>query len=157
MDAERYRHYAERIPLFNGLKPDEVRDVLKLGAFLDFGGGRVIFHEGQMGSNLFVVLNGTVDIFVQKELIAKCRAGDAFGEMSVLNHEPHKGTAVARTDVKLFTLNEEQLNQLLSQKVAIRFLLNVIHILSGHVESSNVRNLHFRRQIEQLEAHAKAT
>lgn len=157
MSVEKYRHYADRIKLFNGLKPEEVREILKLGEFLDFGAGRIIFHEGQMGRNLFVVMSGTVDIHVQRELIAKCRTGDAFGEMSVLNHEPHKGTAVARTDVKLFTLDEEHLNQVLNQKVAVRFLLNIIHILSGYVEQSNVRNLHLRRQIEHLEAGAKTS
>lgn len=133
----KYLHYAKKIKIFNGLSPKEVSDILHEGHTLEFFAGQSVFHKGQLGGNLFVVLNGTVDIENEGMIIAKCRPGDAFGEMSVLNHRPHCASANAYTDVKLFTLDEDQINRLLEKKGAVRLLLNVIHMMSSHLEKAN--------------------
>lgn len=136
-DFEKYRRYAKRIPLFNGLSPEEIGDIVRRGQMLYIAQGKTIFHKGQRGNTLFVVFGGAVDIYNEDRLIAKCRIGDAFGEMSVLDHRPHTATAVAATEVKLFTLDEAQINDILHQRVAVRFLLNIIHLLSNHLAHTN--------------------
>ena len=57
--------------------------------------------------------------------------------MSVLNHRPRTATAAAETDVKLFTLDESQVNEILEKRVAVRLLLNVVHVLSERLEEAN--------------------
>ncbi len=136
-DLRKYEVYADKIKLFSGLTPEEVSHILHLGSKLEFRAGDSIFHKGQLGSNLFIVLHGTVNITLDRLVIGKCRPGDAFGEMSVLNHRPHSASADAATDVKLFTLNERQINEVLEKHVAVRVLLNVIHTLSSHLENAN--------------------
>lgn len=152
---EKYEQYAKRIPLFKGLEAEEVGQIIKQGRTLEFRKGVTIFHEGQLGSNLFVVLRGEVSIHVHQDVIAKCAVGDAFGEMSVLNHRPHSGSAVAESDVKCFVLDEQHLNELLEQHVAVRLLLNVIHILSSYLERSNLKNHQLRMQAKQLNFNKK--
>jgi CRP-like cAMP-binding protein len=149
---EKYRHYASKIKLFNGLTPEEVSDILHQGQVLEFPQNHTIFHEGQLGNNLFIVLSGTVAIKIRQDLIAKCHPGDAFGEMSVLNHKPHSGTAVAETQSKCFILDEEHLNALLEKRVSVRLLLNVIHVLSGYLEKANHKVFEYRRQIKDAGA-----
>ena len=139
-NLRKYEVYAEKIKLFNGLTPEEVSDVLHHGSKLEFRAGDSIFHKGQLGSNLFIVLNGTVNITIDRQVIGKCRPGDAFGEMSVLNHRPHCASADAATNVKLFTLDERQINEVLEKRVAVRLLLNIIHVLSSHLENANLLN-----------------
>ena len=136
---EKYKSYAKRIPLFNGLTPEEISDIMHRGEILYVPQGRTIFHKGQSGSNLFVVLRGSVDIFNDDRRIAQCRVGDAFGEMSVLDHRTRSASAMAATEVKLFTLDEKEINEILHQRVAVRFLLNVIHLLSDHLVNTNMR------------------
>lgn len=139
----KYEQYAEDIPLFNGLNPDEVSEILHAGHKLEFRAGDSIFYEGQMGNNIFIVFHGVVDIENNGQVIAKCRTGDTFGEMSMFNHRPHCASANAHTDVKLFTLNEEQIMNLLKQNhIAVRLLLNIIHILSAHLEKTNTMIAH---------------
>ena len=121
---------------------------------LEFYQGKTIFHEGQLGSNIFVVLKGEVGIYIHNDLIAKCKVGDAFGEMSVLNHKPHCGTATALTEVRCFVMKEDQLNAVLERRIAVRFLLNTIHILSGHLEAANHMNSELRKQLRKLSAGA---
>lgn len=134
---EKFRQYAEKIKIFNGLHPDEIAQILHQGRKIEFRTGQTIFHEGQMGSHIFIVLSGVVSLYNKDTLIAKCEAGDAFGEMSVLNHRPHCATAAADTGVRLFTIDEKQVNSILEKHVAVRFLLNIIHILSEHLEQTN--------------------
>jgi len=102
-----------------------------------FQQGQTVFHEGMLGSNLFIVLSGQVGIYMKGKLIARCKVGDAFGEMSVLNRTPRCATAGALSDASLFTLDETQLNGILRKHIAVRLLLNVIHILSERLEAAN--------------------
>jgi CRP-like cAMP-binding protein len=134
---EKYAKYAERIRIFNGLTPDEVEYVLHCGKIIHFHDGQTVFHEGMLGRNLFVVLSGKIAIYNKKRVIAKCRVGDAFGEMAVLNQKPRSATAAALEDVKLFTLDESELNQILDRGVAVKLLLNIIHVLSERLEKAN--------------------
>ncbi|MFP6584304.1 MAG: cyclic nucleotide-binding domain-containing protein [Candidatus Hydrogenedentota bacterium] len=136
-DARRYQEYARKIKLFNGLDPDDVSEILHQGSKLEYRAGDSIFFQGQMGANIFIVLHGMVDISIDGTVIAKCRPGDAFGEMSALNHRPHCASAEAASDCKLFTLYEKDINRILKSQVAVRLLLNIIHVLSSHLENAN--------------------
>lgn len=137
-DLELCKVYAKKIRIFNGLEPEEVRDILSRGRMFQFEEGQVIFSEGTLGSAIFIVLEGEVDIYSKATFIGRCVRGDAFGEMSVLNHRPRMASAVARTRVKVFTLAESELNQILQKKAAVRILLNIIHVLSERLEAANL-------------------
>lgn len=159
-DLRKYEKYAKKVKLFNGLTPNEVSGILHKGSTLEFRPGDTIFHKGQMGSNLFIVLHGKVNIMLDNKRIAMCNPGDAFGEMSVLNHRPHTASADAETNVKVFTLNEQQLNEILQQGAAVRLLLNVIHMLSSYLENANIVLSKNDRLIKRLsksqeESHAR--
>ena len=136
-DAQKYRPYSERIAIFRGLTPEEIAVVMKRGKVLDFRQNQTIFHQGMLGSNLFIVLGGEVGIYNKAELIAKCRAGDAFGEMAVLNSRPRAATATALTECKCLTLDEREINQILERGVALKLLLNIITMLSARLEGAN--------------------
>ena len=137
MSDDKYRQYAKKIAIFHGLRPEEVQHVLKQGHTLEFRKDQTIFHEGQLGSNLFVVLNGEIGIHAKNRMIAKCKSGDTFGEMAVLNQAPRNATAMAITDTRLFTLDEAGINKVLENKEGVRILLNIIHVLSERLEEAN--------------------
>jgi CRP-like cAMP-binding protein len=137
-DEEKYEQYARKVRIFNSLRPDDVAEILHHGKVIHFQRGQTIFHEGMLGSNLFVVLSGQIGIYNRGKLIARCHVGDAFGEMAVLNRKPRCATAAALSDATLFTLEEAQINDLLEKHIAVRVLLNVIHVLSERLEAANM-------------------
>ena len=134
---EKYAKYVERVRLFKGLTPREVEDILHCGKIIHFREGQIVFHEGMLGSNMFIVLSGKVAIYKKRRLIARCEIGDAFGEMAVLNDRPRSATATAVGDVKLFTIDDLELKQVLHRDVGEKLLLNVIHVLSERLENAN--------------------
>lgn len=147
-DLEKYKRYSEKVRIFNGLTPEEVDHILHQGKITNFNAGMTVFHEGTLGSSLFVVLKGEVAILHHNEMIAKCVVGDAFGEMAVLNHSPRSASASALTDCRLFALDEKELNNILRREVAQRMLMNVIHILSERLEAANARNHDLRTKLK---------
>ncbi len=136
-DSRKYAEYAQRVKIFAGLSVDEVAEILHHCDKLYFHAGQTIFHKGQLGNTIFIILRGTVDIQSEGRTIAKCREGDVFGEMSVLNHRPHCASAAAATDVKLSIIDEGHINKLLDGPVGARFLLNIVHVLSSYLERAN--------------------
>lgn len=148
-DYAKYARYAEKIPLFNGLMPEEVEDIIKRGKVVIFRKGETIFHEGMLGTNLFIVLSGKIGIFKKDQLIAKCHIGDTFGEMAVLNKKPRTATATALEESRLLCLSESEINEIMEKRVAIRLLLNAIHILSERLENTNQLNFEMRRILER--------
>ncbi len=133
----KYQQYAEKISIFKGLLPEEVALLIKQGRVFDYPQGKTIFYEGQLGSALFVVLSGKVGLYKKTKEIAVVGVGDVFGEMSVLNKLPRTASAVALTPVRVFTLDEHQLTNMMETKIAVRFLMNIIHILSERLERMN--------------------
>jgi len=145
-DMEKYRKYAEAVQIFHGLTPEEVEYVLQHGQVIHFHAGQTVFHQGQLGTNLFIVLGGRVAIYNKSKQIATMHVGDAFGEMAVLNHKPRTATAAAIVDTKLFTLDERQINNVLEKHLAVRLLLNIIHILSERLEDVNALVAQLRKE-----------
>lgn len=148
---DKYAKYAEKIRIFNGLSAEEVEYILHCGKIIHFYEGQTVFHEGMLGSNLFIVLGGKINIYSKKRVIAKCVVGDAFGEMAVLNNKPRSATAAAQEDVKLFTLDEREINQILDKSVAVKLLLNIIHVLSERLEVANSWVAQLRDEKSQFE------
>ncbi len=136
-DIQKYERYAEKVPLFNGLLAEEVEDLIKRGKVIIVRKGETIFHEGMLGSNLFIVLSGKIGIYLKNQLITKCHVGDTFGEMAVLNKKPRTATATALEESRLLCLDEKQINDILEKHVAVRLLLNAIHLLSERLERDN--------------------
>ena len=136
---EKYRQYSQTIPIFRGLEPIEIAAILQLGEIVSFSAGETIFDQGAYGANLYIILEGNVEIYNQGKHIATCPAGEAFGEMAVLRRSRRNATARAGTDVQLFSLQEKDLNTLLEKHVAVRLLLNVIAVMSERLDVANSR------------------
>lgn len=66
----------------------------------------VIFKEGEHGDSLFVISEGTVEIYVRygesdQQKIKTLTKNQTFGEMAVIEYYPRSATAVAADDVKV--------------------------------------------------------
>lgn len=150
-DAEKLKRYGEKIKIFHGLQPDEVEYVLHCGKQLHFRPNTNIFHEGMLGTNLFIVLSGKVGIYNKAELIAECGVGDCFGEMAVLNNRPRNATATALSECRVFTLDERSINEILEKRVAVRLLLNIIHVLSDWLERATAENTRLLKLVKSMD------
>lgn len=105
-----------------------------------FGVDDVIFEEGSTGRELFVVLDGEVEIAkidgARKTSIIKLGKGEFFGEMAVIDGSARSATAIASApNTKVMRINHARFVYLVSQQPA--FALMVMDALSKRLRASN--------------------
>jgi len=103
----------------------------------------VIFEEGSSGRELFVVLDGMVDIAKidggGKRVIVTLGKGEFFGEMAVIDGSSRSATAIAAVaKTRVMRINHARFVYLVSQQPA--FALMVMDALSKRLRASNAVN-----------------
>lgn len=139
MEPHQLDELIKRIDLFSGLSREEVAKIFSKGMTMRATKGEVIFHKGTVGSQMYVVLGGKLGVMDGQKLFAELRTGDMFGEMALVNNEPRSATVMALEDSRMFVLSESIFQRLLSKRVAIQILLNIVRTLSTRLKSSNAR------------------
>jgi CRP/FNR family transcriptional regulator, cyclic AMP receptor protein len=110
-----------------------------------YGVDDVIFEEGSTGRELFVVLDGKVEIAKvtgdTKTVIVTLGKGEFFGEMAVIDGSSRSATAIAAApDTRVMRINHARFVYLVSQQPA--FALMIMDALSKRLRASN--DIHFR-------------
>ena len=73
--------------------------------------GQAIFSEGEQGSEMFIIIEGEVEIrkrtssSTAKTLIT-LKPGDVFGEMAIIERKPRSATAIATKASRMLVMNE---------------------------------------------------
>jgi len=132
----------KKVPLFESLTLDQLDAVARLAEERDFRPGEVIVNEGDAGGELFLLLEGAVDVFQGREGGAREKLGeivavDYFGEMAVLDDQPRSATIVAREPTRLLALAGTSLKELILQMPDISF--EILRVLSARVRSAERR------------------
>ena len=108
----------------------------------EYGVGDVIFEEGTTGRELYVVLNGEVEIAKmvggRKTVIITLGKGEFFGEMAVIDGSARSATAIAGSaGTRVMRINHARFVYLVSQQPA--FALMIMDALSKRLRVSNER------------------
>jgi CRP/FNR family transcriptional regulator, cyclic AMP receptor protein len=77
-----------------------------------FDQGAVIFREEDEGNEMFIIIQGTVEIRKStgpssSKILSTLQKGDMFGEMAIIEKQPRSATAVAVLPTKVLVLNEK--------------------------------------------------
>jgi CRP/FNR family cyclic AMP-dependent transcriptional regulator len=108
----------------------------------EYSVGDVIFEEGSTGRELYVVLDGEVEIAKvnggRKTVIITLGKGEFFGEMAVIDGSSRSATAIAATSgTRVMRINHARFVYLVSQQPA--FALMIMDALSKRLRASNDR------------------
>jgi CRP/FNR family transcriptional regulator, cyclic AMP receptor protein len=87
------------IPLFAPLSKRHVRRIANLARPRRFAVGSAIVRRGQRGETFFVILDGEGTLSLPKRRNRALKAGDFFGELSLLDGKPRSATIIAKTPV----------------------------------------------------------
>ena len=94
----------------------------------EYGVGDVIFEEGSTGRELFVVLDGEVEIAKvnggRKTVIITLGKGEFFGEMAVIDGSSRSATAIAAAaGTRVMRINHARFVYLVSQQPAFALMV----------------------------------
>ncbi|MDR1999273.1 MAG: Crp/Fnr family transcriptional regulator [Frankiaceae bacterium] len=111
----------KRAGLFQGVDPDDVEALGQRFEVIDVPRGAVVFHEGEPGDSLYIVISGKIKLGKRsadgrENLVAVMGPADQFGELSLFDPGPRTSTAVAVTDAQLARLPKDALHQWIIDK-----------------------------------------
>jgi hydrophobe/amphiphile efflux-3 (HAE3) family protein len=130
------------IPLFEGLRPLQAKIVTLMGELKTFPKGEAIVRQGQMGNEMYVLLKGSADIYIEAggetKRIAGLERGDVFGEMGLVRHHERTADVVASEDVEVLAVNERFLSRVKRRypRIGAQIFFNVARILSDRLEDA---------------------
>jgi CRP/FNR family cyclic AMP-dependent transcriptional regulator len=99
-----------RSPLFDGIDDDELTRIAQTMTRRRFRRDEVIFHEGDPGDSLHVVVEGRVKITREsaegdEAIVVILAPGDSFGELVLLDGAPRSATATAMEPSETMTMS----------------------------------------------------
>lgn len=137
--------------LFHRLPDKVLRSIMDKIIFKKFKADQEIFHEGQTGDCLYMILEGNVNISVESKegdhvQLAVLRDGDYFGEMAMLTDAQRSATATTLTPCLVYSLDRQSFQDLLNKHSDIA--LELSHVLSERLAYTNkllLREHHLNR------------
>ena len=120
------------VPLFQSMSPLLLRELATKLHPQRFRSGTAIFHADDVGSMLYIILQGAVKIFIpttdgREVVLAIHRPGDLFGEMSLLDNERRSASAVTLDETEMVSLSRTDFQDVLNRHPdAARAILSVL-------------------------------
>jgi CRP/FNR family transcriptional regulator, cyclic AMP receptor protein len=136
------------IPFFGGLDPAALERLAATMRSRRFRRGEVIFHIGDPGDALFVIVSGEVKISLPSEtgdeaILATLRPGDVFGELALLDGAPRSASASALMPTETVILPRDRFRELIATETGVRDAL--LASIAGELRrlTTHVEELHF--------------
>jgi hypothetical protein len=128
------------IGAFDGFDDDEIERCVARSNMIECEVGDRLLKAGGTGRNIFVVLNGTLEVRVDGRVVGLLSAGDAFGETAFLLNMARSADVYAATPGPLvLSLSDGALRKMIAEDptVAAKFLLNLSKMLCGRLIKAN--------------------
>lgn len=130
------------ISLLNGLSDADAQQFLNSGTVMICKAGDTIVRPGDVGDEMFVVLEGAVEVWGGSEAhpvsLAMLGPGQVFGEIAFVSRTPRTAKVMAVNDVKLLVLTQAFLRKALKNmpQIVAPVLLNLSVVLCDRLKAS---------------------
>jgi len=113
MVEERLIRLIKRVPLFSKLNDSELEQIVSQCVRRECDKDKVLFVEEEVGQTLFIILRGNVKVARTSDegkevILTILKAGDFFGELSLLDGKGRSATVISMDDSELLTLRRSE-------------------------------------------------
>jgi phosphoserine phosphatase RsbU/P len=135
-----------RIPLFADLPVEELERLVSTLDTKEMESGEILFHEGDPGEHLYVVVSGEIEVFMgenqSEELILNVlREGEYLGEMSLIVPGGHRTASVrARGKSVLLSMSRSQFLDITERYPTLA--TSMVRVLSQRLDATNTQTFH---------------
>ncbi len=138
------------IPIFSELSENDFQKIARASSKQLYRKDNMILIEEEIGSTMFIILNGRVKISRISEdgrevILSILSEGDFFGEMSILDGETRSANVVTLEDSEILVIRREDFLQMLRDfpQIAINLLKELAHRLrrsDSQIKSLSLQN-----------------
>ncbi|MFZ3130626.1 MAG: DUF2225 domain-containing protein [Desulfosporosinus sp.] len=128
----------------------DINKLVKVCSVRRFGSQDIIFEEGDPGSEMFIILSGSVRVLItapndNKLEIALLKSGDTFGEMSLLEGLHRSATVQALEETTTVAVNESNFESVICQEPSLA--LRIMKSLSERIRRQNTELAKYKDQL----------
>ena len=103
--------------------------------FLEIRSGEVLLKEGDVGEEMYVLIEGTAKIEYRGVFFAEIGPGDFVGELAVIDGSPRLASAIAVTDCRFVAVNRARFEFLVAETP--NFALEVMRVLAQRLRRTD--------------------
>ena len=132
--------HSQQISAFDGFTDDEAQRCIARSNVIECAADDRVLKRGGSARNIFVVLDGTLEVRDGDRIVGVLSAGDAFGEMAFLLERPRAFDVDAATDhTRILSLSEGALRKMIAEDstVAAKLLFYVSKMLCVRLIKAN--------------------
>jgi GNAT superfamily N-acetyltransferase len=132
--------HAQQVSALDGFSDDEAKRCIARSNIIECAAGDRVLKRDGSARNIFVVLDGTLEVRDHDRVVGVLTAGDVFGEMAFLLERPRAFDVDAATDgTRILSLSEGALRKMIAEDatVAAKLLLNVAKMLCVRLIKAN--------------------
>ena len=118
----------KNIPLFSGLSPVELKDILKLSEKRRYPRGNIVLYKGDVGQAIYLILKGKVKVVLFDEdgkeiILSTLKEGNYFGEMSAFDQMPRSATIVTVEESEFLMIRQKSIADQIKKNPQLSFKL----------------------------------
>jgi serine/threonine protein phosphatase PrpC/CRP-like cAMP-binding protein len=127
------------MPLFRYLTYKELVKIMNITHGVEVKQGDPIIRDGELGEDLFIILNGSVNVHKGEKHIVTLKDGDHFGEMALVDKAPRSADVTATTAVKLLKISRADFFEIIRKEpqLAAKLLWSFVQVLSDRLRKTN--------------------
>src|SRR6266849_4752308 len=114
------------VPLFSQLREGDVEVLARIVRTQDYPKNRVILFAHDPCDTFYLLLAGQAKVLLVAEdgrevILSLIRSGDFFGEMALLDDEPHSASVIAMEDSRMLVLRRDDFRRCIMEMPAVAF------------------------------------
>jgi CRP-like cAMP-binding protein len=133
-EAEVFKDGLRRLQLFADMEFNEIDDYVALSEYWKFPENSSVVQSGDNGSALYMVASGSANIVKDGKTVDTIRAGQVFGENSIINVVPELVDVVASEPLRVFIVGVELFRYVVDGEVDGE-LAHTLGMMSGRLRA----------------------
>jgi len=125
------------VPIFASVPEGQLVDLATIAETVEFDAGEIIMNQGDLGTSMYIVVDGRVRIFEGDKDLAEHGTRAVFGELAALDPKPRAASVQALEDCTLLRLDGESLYDLMSGNKEVT--RGIVHVLCDYTRQNLAR------------------
>ena len=100
------------LPLFEGVSDEDLDKISPFVSEVSVSEGKHLVDEGDYAYEFMAIEEGEAEVIRGDETLAKLGSGDYFGEIGLLEADRRNATVIARSPMRLLTLDQWDMRRL---------------------------------------------
>ena len=123
------------VPIFAKMEPSKLKLLAFTGERMNFAEGQELFHQGDPGDAMYVILAGIADVVIESPsgpiTVAQLKKNNFVGDMAILGDVPRTATIKAREPLTTLKISKDMFYRLVAEvpQMAIEVMRELAHRL----------------------------